>query len=73
MICTDNMGQKCYMTNIIFKELVLVPEGKQFVAPKSICLISTKPVFEAQRQILQLIFERVVLNNNSKSIEAVGG
>ena len=52
MVCTDAEGSKIYTTNIVFKELVLERSGKLFVAPKSICLVSTKPVFEAQKRIL---------------------
>ena len=71
MICTDEFGSRLYLTYILFKELVYGPNGQMFVLPKSICFISIYPIFEVQKQILAIIFERVVLNNNKKSLEAL--
>jgi len=71
MICTDEFGKRMYLSYMLFKELIFLSNGHMFVASKAICFMSFYPIFEVQKQILSLIFERVILNNNKKSLEAL--
>lgn len=47
MICTDEFGNRMYLTYILFKELFFTPSsGQMFVVPKSISFVSNFPIFE---------------------------
>mmetsp|Transcript_10258 Transcript_10258/g.10236 ORF Transcript_10258/g.10236 Transcript_10258/m.10236 type:complete len:163 (-) Transcript_10258:561-1049(-) len=69
-IVTSMEGNKRYITSLLFKELFLVQSKGTFLVPKSLCLSSSKPIFTQQKQLLTLLFQKVILNNNSNSIKA---
>jgi len=47
-IITNQDGDKKYITSILFKELFLCDKLGVFIVPKSICVVSNKPVFALQ-------------------------
>ena len=63
------MGDKQYLTSVHFKEILLCERGA-FVIPKAICVASSQPVFSLQKQVLSLVYHKVVLQNNNVSIKA---
>ena len=52
-----------------FKEILLSEQGA-FVIEKAIILASSQPIFSLQKDILNQIFHKVVLQNNNVSIKA---
>ncbi len=44
-IITNEDGDKKYVTSLSFKELVLCENGDKFLVPKSLCVLSSRPVF----------------------------
>ena len=68
-ISTNDMGNKKYLTSVHFKEILLCEKGA-FIIDKAICVSSSQPIFSLQKQVLELIFRRVVLRNNDVSIKA---
>jgi len=71
MIFTDANRDLYYWTFLKFKELVLRDGNKPLIAPKSICLISNDPIFSLQRQLLKMIFKKVIFKNNVRSFTAL--
>lgn len=49
---------------------MLLSEKGAFVFDKAICVASSQPIFSLQKQVLQQIFQKVVLHNNNVSIKA---
>ncbi|CDW85806.1 UNKNOWN [Stylonychia lemnae] len=79
-IITNQDGDKRYITSILFKvflyfcllvqELYLSEKLGAFIIPKSICIVSSKPLFTLQKQLLCMIFQKVILDKNALSIQA---
>lgn len=68
-ITTNDLGEKQYLTSVHFKEILLCEKGA-FMIPKAVCVASSQPIFSLQKQVLNQIFEKVVLKNNTVSIQA---
>ena len=68
-IATNDMGDKKYLTSVHFKEILLSEQGA-FVIEKAIVLASSQPIFSLQKDILNQVFHKVVLQNNNVSIKA---
>ena len=60
-----------YCTFLRFKELVLKDGELPLIVPKSICVISNEPLYESQKQFLQMVFKNVIFKNNICSITAL--
>lgn len=71
-IITNQDGDKKYITSLLFKQLFLSDKHGIFIVPKSFCLVSSKrPVFALHKQLLTLLFEKVVLPSNAASLETL--
>ena len=68
-IITNQEGEKKYVTSLSFKELLLTDYGS-YIVPKSLCVLSSRPVFTLQKQLLTVIFQKVILSGNSLAIKA---
>ena len=44
-IITNQDGDKKYVTSLLFKQLFLIDQMGAFIVPKSLCVLSSKPVF----------------------------
>ena len=69
-IITNQVGDKKYITSLYFKELFLLSDGV-YMVPKSLCVISKRPIFSLQKQLLTLLFQKVVLPSNSVSLQTL--
>jgi hypothetical protein len=69
-IITNQEGEKKYVTSLSFKELILT-DNEASIVPKSICVLSSRPVFTLQKQLLTVIFQKVILPGNSIAIKAI--
>ncbi len=71
-IITNQDGEKKYITSLLFKQLFLSDKNGAYFVPKSFCLVSSKrPVFALQKQLLTLLFEKVVLPSNAGALETL--
>lgn len=68
-ISTNELAEVTYITSVHFKEIMLCERGA-FVIPKAVCVASKQPIFSLQQQLLEQIFNKVVLKNNSVSNKA---
>ncbi len=73
---TQSCGTKKYLTSLVFRELTLIrckqPEGstsKLCFLPKCLTLISKKPIFSIQKQMLLVIYEEIVIKFHTEFAE----
>jgi hypothetical protein len=62
------MADKKYLTSMNFKELLLTDHGAWLI-PKAILVASTLPIFSLQKQLLELIYHKVIVRNIDVSIK----
>ena len=66
-ISTNAMADKKYLTTMNFKEILLSDLGA-WIIPKAILVASKLPIFSLQRQLLEHIYQKVIVRKIDVSI-----